>query len=178
MAHTEFHDFNKLPPEIRHHIVEALDHPPCLHAFYFNATAGRRLSASRFVDHYYCHAEMRYISPESRLKPELNLRRVNQEARDVVQRHHKDFLNLSSGKSAAFHPGVLAVDTEKVMFYLMNLKHSIGAMTRPLRRNMEIGQGLRHLALPLFDIAYWPDSDTRRTFDPSLRAPRTARGSC
>ncbi|KAK7911549.1 hypothetical protein PG985_014030 [Apiospora marii] len=54
------------------------------------------------------------------------------------------------------------------MFYFMNLHHSIKALEMPLEENIQLGQSLRHLALPLFDIAHWPDEDKRRLHDPSL----------
>ncbi|KAK7963958.1 hypothetical protein PG988_010932 [Apiospora saccharicola] len=53
------------------------------------------------------------------------------------------------------------------MLYPMNFKHFIRALTRPLIKNVQISLGLRHLALPLLDIAYWPDEDKQQLHDPS-----------
>ena len=63
---------------------------------------------------------------------------------------------------------VVGVNIYKDMFYLMSPNHSMLALTMPLKENNQLSHGLRHLALPLFDIAYWPGEDERKFHDPSL----------
>ncbi|KAK8062652.1 hypothetical protein PG997_014749 [Apiospora hydei] len=159
-----FSKFSKLPPNVREMIwEEAFGHSSCLHVFYAQVKRGG--TRYRFK-HSYAHSEIQYITSEPELKPEVNLGRVNREARKVVGRYHH---TLSIEPRVPGQPGVVAVDTREDMFYIVNLKHSIQAMTTPLQQNIQIGQNLRHLSLPLFEIAYWPDKDTQASFDPSLR---------
>ncbi|KAK7959805.1 uncharacterized protein PG986_004659 [Apiospora aurea] len=128
---------------------------------------GQKEGGTRYrYKHSYVHSEMQHITSEPEPKTEVNLARVNREARKVVGRYHQ---TLSIEPRVSGRPGVVAVDTRSDMFYIVNLKHSIQAMTRPLQQNFQIGQSLRHLALPLFEVAYWPDMDTQRSHDPSLR---------
>lgn len=60
------------------------------------------------------------------------------------------------------------MDTYQDMLYPMNLDHPIRALTMPLQKNTQISLSLRHLALPLLDIAYWPDEDQQQLHDPYL----------
>ncbi|KAK8029730.1 hypothetical protein PG993_011021 [Apiospora rasikravindrae] len=116
---------------------------------------------------------MGHISSAPELKPEVNLASVNREAREVVECHHKDFQTLSIKPRVTGRSGVVSVDIGNDMFYLINLKHSIQAMIAPLQQNPQIGQNLRHLALPLFEIARWPDKATQDRFDTSLQPTGT-----
>ncbi|KAK6836430.1 hypothetical protein PG987_006925 [Apiospora arundinis] len=164
-----------LPPEIRHRIwEEALGDPLRLNSFYW---IDKQVSAPVFeYQHRYCQPGERRITVKARSEVAITLGLVSHEAREVVRRQYKDLQTFTIHPWGTGDPVTVNVDTKVDMFYFLNLQHYLPALSTPLQTNPQIGVNLRHLALPLLDIALWMediDKETLRSpFDPSFPPTR------
>ncbi|KAK8859672.1 hypothetical protein PGQ11_010406 [Apiospora arundinis] len=155
-----------LPPEIRHRIwEEALGDPLRLDSFYW---IDKQVSAPVFkYQHRYCQPGERRITVKARSEVAITLGLVNHEAREVVRRQYKDLQTFTIHPWGTGNPVTVNVDTKVDMFYFLNLQHYLPALSTPLQTNPHIGVNLRHLALPLLDIALWMEDIDKET----LRSP-------
>ncbi|KAK7995131.1 hypothetical protein PG990_013904 [Apiospora arundinis] len=162
MGPNEFSSFNMLPPEIRHRIwEEALGDPLRLDSFYW---IDKQVSPPVFrYQHRYCQPGKRRITVKARSEAAMTLGLVNHEAREVVRRQYKDLQTFTIHPWGTGDPVTVNVDTKVDMFYFLNLQHYLPALSTPLQTNPQIALNLRHLALPLFDIAFWMEDIDRDT---------------
>lgn len=113
---------------------------------------------------------MDHISPARRLIPEFNLRLVNKEALEVVDRPSKGLEKFRRVRQrfGSDHSPVLLDSKEDMMFLVDGsmCPHYLGLPARLTRIEIGLPSGyldaFRHLALRVVDFAKWPDLSGRR----------------